>query len=125
MTRSVPAVLIAVASALLSANDVGMTWAGTLPQEPGEERLVAEDVNVVSGFYIREYSLHGNGTVDYRTARQILRWAYDAHWNTVVDTVEFPLFYWYDEDQDGHFRMWVDRKVEGCVCDIVPYTASH
>lgn len=69
-------------------------WAGDFPQEPEEDALLNEDVNIVTGFYIREYSLARNGIVDYRTARQILRWGYDEHWTTVVETKEYPLFYW-------------------------------
>ncbi len=99
----------------------GSAFATDLPLEPGEGALMREDVNIVTGFYIREYSLAGDGLVDYRTARQILLSEHNQYWNTVVQAREFPLFYWYDADKDGHFEMWVDRKVEGCPCDIVPY----
>ncbi len=99
-------------------------WAGDPPQEPGEDALLNEDVNIVTGFYIREYSLARNGIVDYRTARQILLSEYNEHWNTVVETKAYPLFFWYDADQDGRFEMWIDRQVEGCRCDIVRYDAE-
>ncbi len=109
-----------------------MTWitpcfAGDLPPEPDEKSLISEDVNIVNGLYTREYSLHDNGIVDYRTARQIIISEYNEYWNSIVHTKEHPLFYWYDDDQDGQFDMWVDQKVEGCVCDIVPYQwqAAH
>ena len=103
----------------------GSTWATELPPEPSGEYLVNEDVNIVTGLYTREYSLARNGIVDYMTARQIVSSEYNEYWNTVVETVTFPLFYWSDMGQTGHFRMWVDRKVEGCACDILPYTALN
>ncbi|MBX3235422.1 MAG: hypothetical protein KF814_04665 [Nitrospiraceae bacterium] len=94
-----------------------------LPAEPGAERLINEDVNVVAGLYIREYSLAGNGIVDFKTARQIIQAEHNAFGNTVVETMPYPLFYWYDEQDTGDFHMWVDQKGEGCRCDIVPYVA--
>lgn len=105
------------------AGTVGGAWASTLPPEPDEEYLVNEDVNIVTGLYIREYSLASDGVVDYRTARQILQAEYNEYWNTVIETKAFPLFYWYDPSHTGAFEMWVDRNVEGCPCDIVPYRA--
>ena len=99
----------------------GLAFAQELPAEPDEQYLVRENVNYVTGFYTREYSLAGNGILDYRTARQILHSEYHAYSDTVVEAKEYPLFYWYDADQDGHFLMWIDREVEGCRCDIVPY----
>ena len=97
--------------------------AETLPSEPGDENLVNEDVNIVNGLYTREYSLHGDGTIDYRTARQIIRSEYNDYGDTVVDATPHPLFYWYDAEEDGVFSMWIDRKGAGCACDIVPYIA--
>ncbi|GJL56033.1 MAG: hypothetical protein NPIRA02_31650 [Nitrospirales bacterium] len=91
------------------------------PIEPEETHLVHEDVNIIAGLYFREYSLKDNGVIDYKTARQIIVSEYNEYWNTVVYTKEHPLFYWYDSDQDGRMDMWVDRNVEGCACDIVPY----
>ncbi len=102
----------------------GAAWAGGLPQEPSDEYLVNEDINIITGLYLREYSLADNGIVDYKTARQILVAGYNEYWNTVVETKAFPLFYWYDANHDGHFAMWVDRQVEGCACDIVRYDAE-
>ena len=99
----------------------GPAVAGSLPDEPGDEHLVKEDVNTFLGFYVREYSLARNGTIDYRTARQVLLSGQDDPQNTAVEAEEYPLFYWYDHDQDGNFEMWVDRKVQGCACDIVRY----
>lgn len=95
----------------------------TLPAEPGEEKLVDEDVNIVTGLYTREYSLQGNGVVDYRTARQIIRSEYNDYGDTVVIATPHPLFYWYDAEDQGVFSMWIDPKGEGCRCDIVPYIA--
>lgn len=95
--------------------------ANPLPPEPGTDSLVRENVDYVVGLYFREYSVADNGVVDYRTARQILFTRYGDPDAPVLDTKVFPLFYWYDSDQDGQFEMWVDRKVEGCACDIVRY----
>ncbi|HNP61987.1 MAG TPA: hypothetical protein PKM72_14160 [Nitrospirales bacterium] len=91
------------------------------PPEPDEAYLVDEDINIVTGLYMREYSLRKDGIVDYKTARQILISEYNEHWNSVVETKEWPLFYWHDVNRDGHWSMYVDRKVNGCTCDIVPY----
>lgn len=99
------------------------THGQTLPAEPGEEKLVDEDVNIVTGLYTREYSLQGNGVVDYRTARQIIRSEYNDYGDTVVLATPHPLFYWYASDDQGEFTMWIDPKGEGCQCDIVPYVA--
>ena len=94
----------------------GWAQAGTLPPEPSEPSLINEDVNIITGLYTGEYSLAGNRIVDDKTARRILISEYNEYWNSVVETREFPLFYWYDADQDGHFAIWVDRKVKGCSC---------
>ena len=98
-------------------------WAQLLPNEPEDDYLVNEDVNIVTGLYTREYSLQQDGQVDYKTARQIIISEYNEHWNSVVTTKEFPLFYWIDADHDGKFNMYVDQQVEGRPSDIVPYTA--
>jgi hypothetical protein len=115
--------MVLVLAIVISA--AGSTLATELPPEPSGEYLVNEDVNIVTGLYTREYSLARNGIVDYMTARQIVSSEYNEYWNTVVETVTFPLFYWSDAGQTGHFQMWVDRKVEGCTCDILPYTALN
>ena len=91
------------------------------PLEPEEAYLVDEDINIVNGLYTREYSLHQDGVVDYKTARQIIISEYNEYWNSVVETKEFPLFYWHDAKRDGNWTMYVDQHVEGCTCDIVPY----
>ena len=112
---------------VLSAFFVMGSWcyASVLPTEPNEDYLVSEDVNSIAGLYYREYSLAGNGVSDYRTARQIILSEYNEFWNSVVHTIEHPLFYWYDSNGDGQLEMWVDQKVEGCSCDIVPYEATY
>ena len=95
------------------------------PHEPDEAFLISEDVNIITGFYIRTYSLHDDGIVDYKTARQIILSEYNEYWNSVVETKENPLFYWHDPDHDGTFAMWIDREGNGCLCDMVPYTATY
>jgi hypothetical protein len=91
------------------------------PLEPEEAYLVNEDVNIITGLYTREYSLRQDGIVDYKTARQIIISEYNEYWNSVVETKEFPLFYWHDAKRNGEWTMYVDQQVEGCTCDIVPY----
>jgi hypothetical protein len=92
-----------------------------IPKEPGEENLLHEDVNIMTGLYIREYSLQGDGVVDYRTARQIIFYENNKFWNTEIETVEWPLFYWLDDDRDGIFEHFVDQRVEGNADYIIPY----
>ncbi len=92
-----------------------------LSPEPDDELLLEEDVNIVTGLYTRSYSRRQNGAIDYQTARQIITSEYNTYWNTVVETKEFPLFYWEDSNQDGTFEMWVDQQGDGYPCDIIPY----
>ena len=49
----------------------GAAWAGGLPQEPSDAYLVNEDINIITGLYIREYSLAGNGADRTRERRMI------------------------------------------------------
>ncbi|WP_447970592.1 hypothetical protein [Nitrospira sp. M1] len=49
------------------------------PIEPEKTYLVNEDVNVIAGLYFREYSLTGNGVIDYKTARQIIVSEYNEY----------------------------------------------
>ena len=70
----------------------GYSLAEPLPVEPGEENLIDEDVNIVNGLYTREYSSRGDGVIDYRTARQILRSEYNDYGDTVVEANPPPLF---------------------------------
>ena len=108
-------------SILLSLIMEGNGIAANMPQEPGEANLINEDVNIITGLYIREYSLQGDGIVDYKTARQIIFYENNKFWNTVVETVEWPLFYWLDDDRDGVFDQFVDQRVEGDKDYIIPY----
>ncbi len=101
-----------------------MTLAWTPPPEPSEASLINEDVNIITGLYTREYSLAQDGIVDYKTARQIIISEYNEYWNSVVETKEFPLFYWHNARHNGQWNMYVDRQVEGCSCDIVPYNVQ-
>ena len=110
-----------IMTGVLLMSMIGTALGGNLPPEPTEKYLINEDVNIITGLYTREYSLDGTGIVDYKTARQIVLSEYNEYWNTVVDVIEFPLFYWYDTDHNGTFDMWIDREVKGCTCDIHPY----
>ncbi len=84
------------------------------PLESDETYLFDKDINVVTGLYIREYSLRNDRTVNFKTARQILISEYNEHWNSVVETKKWPLFYWHDPKRDGHWTMYVDKQVQGC-----------
>lgn len=108
-------------SILLSLMMAGNGIAAEMPKEPGEANLINEDVNIITGLYIREYSLRGDGVVDYKTARQIIFYENNKFWNTVVETVHWPLFYWLDDDRDGVFDQFVDQRVEGDEDYIIPY----
>jgi hypothetical protein len=101
-----------------------MTLAWTPPPEPSEASLINEDVNIITGLYTREYSLAQDGIGDYKTARQIIISEYNEYWNSVVETKECPLFYWHNARHNGQWNMYVDRQVEGCSCDIVPYNVQ-
>lgn len=108
-------------SILLSLIMEGNGITADMPKEPGEANLINEDVNIMTGLYIREYSLQGDGIVDYKTARQIIFYENNKFWNTVVETVEWPLFYWLDDNRDGVFDQFVDQRVEGNEDFIIPY----
>lgn len=56
-----------------------------------------------------------------KTARQIIFYENNKYWNTVVETEEWPLFYWIDENRDGIFDQYVDQRVEGKREFIIQY----
>jgi hypothetical protein len=93
----------------------------SIPEEPGEELLVEQSYDTIAGLLFREYSLRGNGQVDYRTARQIMGLSYDDPATEALDVAPNPIFYWYDAEQDGQWEMWVDRDGEGRLADAVHY----
>jgi hypothetical protein len=59
--------------------------------------------------------------VDYRTARHILGISYDDPTSEEPDVALYPLFYWYDADQDGQWEMWVERDEEGHLGNAMRY----
>ncbi len=77
-------------------------------------------------FYIF-YDLYQNGTVNYMTARRVIRVSQNEYTNTVVELVaEYPLFYWFDINGDGRFRhedneIWVDPEEDGINGNEVQY----
>lgn len=93
----------------------------SLPNEPGEECLVAQSYDTIIGLLFRDYSLRGNGQVDYRTARHIMGISFDDPGSEEPDVAGHPLFYWYDANQDGQWEMWVDRDEEGHLANAVRY----
>ncbi len=114
-------ILALACSMALLGSPIGSGLAEPLPHEPGDADLIREEIDGSVGLYFREYSLARNGIVDYRTARQLLFSEPDVQNASGVQAETFPLFYWYDGDQDGQFEMWVDQRVEGCRCDFVRY----
>ena len=93
----------------------------TLPSEPGDELLIEQTFDSVVGLLFRDYSLRGNGQVDYRTARHIMGISYDDPASEEPDVALYPLFYWYDANQDGQWEMWVDRDEAGHLANAMPY----
>lgn len=93
----------------------------SIPDEPGEDLLVEQSYDTIAGLLFREYSLRGNGQVDYRTARQIMGISYDDPATEALDVTSYPIFYWYDAEQDGQWEMWVDRDGAGHLADAVHY----
>ncbi len=92
-----------------------------LPSEPGDELLIEQTYDSVVGLLFRDYSLHANGHVDYRTARHILGILYDDPASQEPDVALHPLFYWYDPHQDGRWELWIDREEEGHLADVTRY----
>ena len=93
----------------------------SLPDEPGEEFLVTQSYDTIIGLLFRDYSLQGNGQVDYRTARHIMGISFDDPASEEPDVALHPLFYWYDANQDGQWEMWVDRDEEGHLTNAMRY----
>ena len=94
-----------------------------LPEEPPKEYLVKEKVDLSVGLYFREYAVLSE-SVNYITARQIVAIGRTDYGHSVVETIKYPLFYWFDWNQDGTFgdgEQFVDREVLGQSDDIVPY----
>ncbi len=92
-----------------------------LPDEPADELLIEQTFDSAVGFLFRDYSLRGNGQVDYRTARHILGISFDDPASQEPDVASHPLFYWYDPDQDGRWELWIDREEEGHLVDVTRY----
>ena len=67
-----------------------MRW-GALAQEPTEENLVNEDINIITGLYTCEYPLQQDGLVDYKTTRKIVSSEYNDYWNSILYTIGFSL----------------------------------
>lgn len=93
----------------------------SLPSEPGEEFLIEQSYDSIIGLLFRDYSIRGNGQVDYRTARHILGIHFDDPASEEPHVAPYPLFYWYDAHQDGQWKMWVDRDEEGHLPDTMLY----
>lgn len=84
------------------------SWAkDTLPVEPDVSLRVDEQYDHEGRMFLILYSLKGDGTVDYVTARMVQEHARSNYGNPVYYTEQFPLFYWWnhtmynDPEQDG------------------------
>lgn len=92
-----------------------------IPSEPGDDLLLEQIFDSSVGLLFRDYSLRGNGHVDYRTARHILSISFDDPAIEEPDVTPHPLFYWYDPNQDGQWELWIDREEEGRLVDVTRY----
>jgi hypothetical protein len=105
----------------LSAWPAASDASPSLPSEPGEEFLIEQSYDTIIGLLFRDYSIRGNGQVDYRTARHILGIYFDDPASEEPHVAPYPLFYWYDAYQDGQWEMWVDRDEEGHLPNAMLY----
>ncbi len=104
---------------------LGVLVAG-LPSEPPEKFLVHEQADLSVGLYFREYAVLSE-TINYVTARQIVSIDMNEHNSSLVETIKYPLFYWFDWNGDGAFvngEMFIDSRVEGRRSDITPYPVT-
>ncbi len=92
-----------------------------LPSEPGDELLIEQTFDSVVGLLFRDYSLRGNGHVDYRTARHILGISFDDPASQEPEVALHPLLYWFDPNQDGQWELWIDCEEEGHLVDVTRY----
>ena len=104
-THCLPMLLV-LCLALPTASPAG----SPLPPEPGDDFLIEQTFDSVVGLLFRDYSLQGNGQVDYRTARHILGISYDDPASSRTGCSVAPLFYWYDRNHDGQWELWIDRE---------------
>jgi hypothetical protein len=79
----------------------------SLPSEPDENTRVDEIYDQESRLLLSLYSLEGNGKVDYVTGRTVEQHVRSSYGNPVYYTVEFPVFYWWNN------KMWNDPFVDG------------
>lgn len=98
-----------------------------LPAEPSDRYLVSEEADNSVGLYFRSYAVLSD-RVNYITARQIFVSGIGPDGSYYVETVAFPLFYWFDWNGDGDFNdegeMFIDPETTGCGCNIKPYYSN-
>lgn len=121
MNRTRTGVLPALLALCLLVGPAAALADGPIPNEPGDELLIEQTFDSVLGLLFRDYSLHADGQVDYRTARHILGIAYDDPASEEPDVAVHPLFYWYDRAQDGQWELWIDREENGDLVDVTRY----
>ncbi len=119
MTTSKQSICLPAMLVVLMAWPIASHADPSLPNEPGEECLVAQSYDTLIGLLFRHYSLRRNGRVDYRTARHIMGISFDDPPSEEPDVARYPLLYWYDAHQDGQWEIWVDREQEGHPADAV------
>ena len=92
-----------------------------IPDEPSDDCLVEQSYDTSVGLFFRSYSLHGDGQVDYRTARHIVGISYDDPATESLEVSPHPVLYWYDPHRDGRWQTWVDRDEQGTPANATPY----
>jgi hypothetical protein len=125
MAKSIGTFFMVAAILLCLTCAIDSRAALSIPEEPGEEFLVEQSYDTIVGLLFRAYSLHRDGEVDYRTARQIMGISYDDPASAELDVAPYPIFYWYDPKQDGQWELWMDPDGEGRLTDAVRYSVTE
>ena len=78
-----------------------------LPAEPDLNTRIDELYDHEARLFIMLYSLHGNGQIDYVTARLVQDYSRSSYGNPIYQTESQPLFYWWNH------TMWNDPEQDG------------
>ncbi|MEP6957151.1 MAG: hypothetical protein ABI980_00345 [Nitrospirota bacterium] len=89
MAKSIRTLFIEATILLCLTCAVDSRAASSIPEEPGEEFLVEQSYDTIVGLLFRAYSLHRDGEVDYRTARQIMGVSYDDPASAELDVAPY------------------------------------
>lgn len=124
--RYFAAALFMAATLAAPINTFSEMFTAELPQEPpiinndplGNPLVLDATYDWRQNFFYIFYDLYKNGNMNYMTARRVLRNYQNEYSNTIVEPMEYPLFYWFDINGDGKFKhedneMWVDPEEDG------------